>query len=173
MSIKYFSSHGTGEFSRDQFIELGENVIFETGILVFHPDNIKIGNNVYIGHNSILKGYYKNSFLISDNVWIGQNCFLHSAGGIFIGSEVGIGPKVSIITSQHRPTKKEIPVLLSELEFGTVVIGNGSDIGVNSTILPGVTIGEGSIIAAGAVVNKDVPPFEIWGGVPAKKIGER
>lgn len=173
MYRKQFSTHGDGIFSVDQFGSLGVNVIFEKGILIFNPQNIEIGNNVYIGHNTILKAYHYNKMRIGQDTWIGQDCFFHSAGGIDIGNEVGIGPKVSIITSQHRPNKKEIPVLLSELEFGRVIIENGSDIGVNSTILPGVTIGKGSIIAAGAVVNKDVPPFEIWGGVPAKKIGER
>jgi len=171
--IKNFASHGDGRFEIADISRLGENVVFERGILVFHPENLEIGNNVYIGHNTILKGYYKNKMLIGSDCWIGQDCFFHSAGGISIGRGVGIGPKVSILTSQHRPETKTGPVLFSGVEFQGVVLEDGCDIGVNSTILPGVTIGEGAIIAAGAVVNKDVPAYEVWGGVPAKKIAER
>lgn len=171
--IKNFSSHGSGELNREAISLLGENVIFESGVLTFHPENIEIGTNVYIGHNTILKAYYKNKLHIGNNTWIGQGCFFHSAAGITIGNGVGIGPHVCILTSQHRPQNREEPVLFSQLEFAPVVLEDGCDIGVNTTILPGVTIGEGAIIAAGAVVTKDVPPYEIWGGVPAKKLTDR
>jgi acetyltransferase-like isoleucine patch superfamily enzyme len=173
MMRKKFSSHGLGTFQKEQISIIGENVILEMGVLIFHPENIEFGNNVYVGHNTILKAYYKNKLQIGDNTWIGQDCFFHSAGGIIIGNEVGIGPKVSIITSQHRPTNNNEAVLFSALEFKKVVLEDGCDIGINSTILPGVTIGRGAIIAAGAVVNKNVPAYEIWGGVPAKKIADR
>lgn len=173
MSTKQYSSHGDGSFTPSQFAALGNNVIFEKGVLVFHPENITIAENVYIGHNTILKAYYKNTLQIGRNTWIGQDCFFHAAGNIVIGETVGIGPKVSILTSQHRPQQKTEIVLFSSLEFKEVVLEDGCDIGVNTTILPGVVIGKGAIVAAGAVVNKSIPPYEIWGGVPAKKIGER
>jgi len=171
--FKEFSSHGEGRFQIDNFLFIGNNVIIERDVLVFHPETISIGTNVYIGHQTILKGYYKSSMKIGSNTWVGQQCFFHSAGGIEIGSGVGIGPKVSIVTSQHRPVKQEDAVLFSPLEFRSVRLMDGCDIGCNSTILPGVCIGEGAIIAAGAVVNRDVPAFEVWGGVPAKKINSR
>ena len=60
---KSYRSHGTGEFSKADFKSLGEKVIIEAGVLIFHPENITIGNNVYIGHNTILKGYFKNKGL--------------------------------------------------------------------------------------------------------------
>jgi len=173
MQRKRFSSHGSGEFQPSDLKGIGENVIFERGVMVFHAGNISIGNNVYVGHKTILKGYHLNEMIIGDDTWIGQDCFFHSAGGIVIGNEVGIGPKVSIITSQHRPDEKEESVLFSKLEFLSVTLEDGCDIGVNATILPGVTVGKGAIIAAGAVVNRSVPPYEIWGGVPAKKIADR
>ena len=50
-------SHGSGKFTKKSFAALGANVVFEAGVLVFHPENIKIGNHVYIGHYTILKGY--------------------------------------------------------------------------------------------------------------------
>jgi acetyltransferase-like isoleucine patch superfamily enzyme len=68
-------SHGTGEFQRTDFCALGEGVVFEAGVLVFHPANIEIGKHVYIGHYTILKGYYKNKMVIGEGTWIGNNAF--------------------------------------------------------------------------------------------------
>ena len=170
---KQYKSHGTGSFAIENFNRIGDNVIFEEGTLIFHPENIIIGDNVYIGHNTILKGYYKNEMNIGDHTWIGQNCFLHSGGGINIGKAVGIGPMVKILTSIHKDDDLSIPVMFNELEFKRVIIEDGCDIGIGSIILPGVVIGEGSIIGAGSVVIKDIPSYHIAAGVPAKIIRKR
>jgi len=166
-------SHGTGEFKPEQFKHLGADCVFEPGVLVFHPENISLGENVYIGHQTILKGYYKNEMVIEDGTWIGQQCFFHSAGGLRIGRQVGIGPGTKILTSQHRTEGRVTSVLFSPVEFKPVVIEDGADLGVGVIVLPGVTIGEGAIIGAGAVVTKDVPAFAIAVGVPAKVIDYR
>lgn len=168
-----YHSHGDGRFRIEDFKALGKNAVFEAGVLVFHPEHISIGSNVYVGHRTILKGYYKNEMVIGDDVWIGQGCFVHSAGGIEIGRAVGIGPNVSILTSFHRDGDCSRPVMSNPLEFGKVVIGAGSDIGVGAIILPGVTIGEGVIIGAGAVVTENIPNHCVAAGVPAKMIRER
>ncbi len=168
-----YSTHGDGTFDRNDFKFIGENVIFEKGVLVFHPENISIGNNVYIGHNTILKCYHRNEMHIGDHTWIGQNCFMHSAGGIKIGKAVGIGPMVKILTSEHAAGDMSIPVMFNELVFKPVVIEDGCDIGIGATILPGVTIGSGSIIGAGAVVTTDIPPCTIAAGVPCRIIRSR
>lgn len=110
---------------------------------------------------------------IGDHSWIGQGCFLHGAGGLTIGKAVGIGPGVIILTSQHKDINKEIPVYFSPLEFAEVVLEDGCDIGAGSIILPGVRIGEGAIVGAGSVVTKDVGSYEVWAGVPAKKLRSR
>lgn len=172
-NYRLYKSHGTGEFKIEDFKKIGSNVIFEKGVLVFHPQNISIGNNVYIGHNTILKGYHKNELIIGDHTWIGQCCFLHSAGGIIIGKAVGIGPMVKILTSVHSENDLSKPILLNDLEFKKVIIEDGCDIGVGSIILPGVKIGEGSIVGAGSVVTKDVPSFSVVAGVPARILRER
>src|SRR3972149_4128511 len=165
---KLFTSHGTGKFRLKDFRHIGKNVIFERGVLVFHPENISINNNVYIGHYTILKGYYKNVMNIGEGSWIGQFSFLHSAGNINIGKSVGIGPYVKILTSSHNDENIEIPILHSPIEFGTVEIGDGADIGIGSIILPGIFIGEGAIVGAGSVVTKNVEPYSVYAGVPAK-----
>jgi acetyltransferase-like isoleucine patch superfamily enzyme len=166
-------SHGTGEFSPGDFRRLGDHVVIERGVLVFHPETIEIGHNVYIGHQTILKGYHKNAMIIGDGVWIGQQCFLHSAGGIEIGRDVGIGPGVRILTSSHRLDDRRRPILHAPLDFAPVALEDGCDIGVGAIILPGVRVGRGAQVGAGAVVTGDVEAFAIAVGVPARVIGTR
>ena len=166
--MKAFSSHGTGEFRREDFATLGEGVVFEAGVLVFHPETIEVGANVYVGHNAILKGYYKGRMRIGPDTWIGQQCFFHSAGGLEIGSAVGIGPGVRIITSTHEDPGTQHPIMTGAIQFGPVRIGDGSDLGMGCQILPGVTIGQGVQVGAGAVVTDDLPDYAVAAGVPAK-----
>jgi acetyltransferase-like isoleucine patch superfamily enzyme len=164
------SSHGDGEFSPDRFAHLGRGVVFEAGVLVFHPENIQIDDDVYVGHQTILKGYHRHRMIIGAGSWIGQQCFFHSAGGLTIGKRVGIGPGVRILTSSHSLLSPEPVLLDAPLEFRSVTIHDGADIGVSAVILPGVTIGEGAQIGAGAVVTRDIPPFAIAAGVPARVV---
>ena len=93
--------------------------------------------------------------------------------GVTIGSRVGIGPCVKIMSSFHSEEGRDVPVLLCDLEFAEVVIEDDCDIGMGAIILPGRRVGKGSIIGAGAVVTHDVEPYSIVAGVPARKIGER
>lgn len=170
---KKYSSEGPGTFIMKDFRSAGKNIILENGVLVFHPENIILGSNIYIGHNTILKGYYKNEMRINDHTWIGQGCYFHSAGGIEIGKAVGIGPMVKILTSSHEYSNSSTPVLYHPLVFREVQIGDGCDIGTGTIILPGVKIGEGAIIGAGTVVTKSIPAYCIAVGVPAKVIKKR
>ncbi len=163
-------SHGTGTFDRADFSKIGTNVVIENGVLVFHPENIVLGDDIYIGHNAILKGYYKNQMVIGTGTWIGQQCFIHSAGGVVIGNNVGIGPSVKIITSYHQEEGRSKPILHSKVAFAPVDIQDNVDIGVGAIVLPGVTIGKGAQIGAGAVVTSDVAAYAIVVGVPAKTL---
>ncbi len=142
--------------------------MFEMGVLVFHPETISIGDDVYIGHNSILKGYYTNRFTIGSGTWIGQQGFFHSAGGLTIGKNVGIGPAVKILTSHHHESGRGVPVLHAPLDFAPVLIDDDADLGLGSIVLPGVTVGRGAVVGAGAVVTRDVPPYAVVAGVPAR-----
>jgi acetyltransferase-like isoleucine patch superfamily enzyme len=167
------NTHGDGLYSKDQFKSLGKGVVLEEGILVFHPEMISIGNDVYIGHNTILKGYFNNFLIIDDGTWIGQQCFFHSAGGIFIGKNIGIGPGVKIITSFHGEEGFEKPILHSKVVFAPVAIEDDADIGVGAIILPGVTIGKGAQIGAGSVVTKSIQVYGVAAGVPARIMRQR
>jgi acetyltransferase-like isoleucine patch superfamily enzyme len=106
--------------------------------------------------------------MIGSGTWIGQQCFFHSAGGIQIGRDVGIGPGVKIITSSHQLENIESPILHNGVQFAPVSIRDNSDIGVGAIVLPGVTIGIGAQIGAGAVVANSVDDYAVVAGVPAK-----
>lgn len=105
---------------------------------------------------------------VGENVYINHACTMLTLGKIYIEDNVLIGPKVNL-TSEGHPID---PAKRTALEVKPVVIKRNAWIGAGATILPGITVGENSIVAAGAVVNKDVPANTIVGGVPAKVIKE-
>ncbi|MSP61084.1 MAG: acyltransferase [Myxococcales bacterium] len=166
-------SHGTGEIDRAKLAACGAGVVIEPGALIFHPENVWLADNVYLGHHAILKGYYKNRLTIGAGSWIGQGAFLHAAGGITIGHTVGIGPHVVVLTSTHAEVPRPRPIMEGPIALAPVVLGDGCDIGVGAIILPGVTVGEGAQVGAGSVVTRDVPPFAVVAGNPARILRER
>jgi len=119
-------------------------------VTVFTPLYINCGKHITIGKN----------------VFINFDCTFLALGGITIEDDVLIGPKVSLITENHPLNPEE----RKGLAVKPIVIKKNAWIGANATILPGVTIGENSVVAAGAVVSKDVPDNTVVGGIPAKFI---
>ena len=103
---------------------------------------------------------------IGKRCFIQQSCTFYGRGGITIGDDVFIGPKVNIITLNHDINPDNRDATYSR----PIVIEDKAWIGINSTILPGVTIGYGSIVGANSLVTKDVPPMTVVGGNPAKVI---
>jgi acetyltransferase-like isoleucine patch superfamily enzyme len=103
---------------------------------------------------------------LGKNVFVNHACSFLDMGGITIENDVLIGPKVNLITENHPldPTDRQTLLLKP------IVIKRNAWIGAGATILPGVTIGENSVVAAGAVVFKDVPANTVVGGIPAKHI---
>jgi acetyltransferase-like isoleucine patch superfamily enzyme len=104
---------------------------------------------------------------VGRNVFINQNCTLYDLGGIDIGDEVMIGPNVSLITSGHpiAPSQRRAGVTASP-----IVLERNVWLGAGVTIIGGVTVGENSVVAAGSVVTRDVPPNTLAGGNPARVI---
>lgn len=125
---------------------------------------VMIRPGVYFGRGS--------QIFIGDNSMIGADSIVGSAADVIIGDDVLMGPQVLIYTSNHG-TRAGTPMRQQELEIAPVRIGNDVWIGARCIILPGVTIHDGAVIAAGAVVTKDVPANTIVAGVPAKPIGTR
>jgi maltose O-acetyltransferase len=105
---------------------------------------------------------------INEGSSVGDHCFLDLRGTILIGKNVNISSQVMIFTMEHDP---------QDPHFGSrsapVTIEDYAWLATRSIILPGVTVGKGAVVAAGAVVTENVAPYTIVGGVPAKKIGER
>ena len=166
-------SHGTGEVDRAALRRCPTSVVIEPGALIFHPENISLDEDVYVGHYAILKGYYRNELVIGRGAWIGQAAFLHAAGGIVVGADVGIGPHVCILTSSHGEPGRALPIMKGPLELAPFVLGDGCDIGIGAVILPGVTVGKGAQVGAGAVVTHDVPDYAVVAGNPARVLRSR
>lgn len=127
------------------------NVRMYEGVTLWYPYRIHIGRNVTL------------------NEWV----YLSGFGGLRIGDNVRIGHRTSVITSDHVSDDLTVPIHEQGLTYAEVVIEDNVWIGCNATILKGVRIGCGAIVAAGAVVTKDVPSCAIVAGVPARQIGMR
>jgi acetyltransferase-like isoleucine patch superfamily enzyme len=145
----------------------GQGVRIGRGAIASHLETFEIGNGVLIGEQAFIQGRAGGRCTIGDYSWIGPQSYL-DARDLIIEEYVGWGPGARALGSQHTGQPPNIPIIQTDLEIKTTRIGAWADIGVNSVILPGVTIGKGAIVGAGAVVTRDVEPFSIVAGVPAK-----
>lgn len=161
-------------------IKAGKSLILQDNVFInaLCKNGVKFGNNVTIQDNTTIEctgiiSELGEGLVIGNNVGFAHNCFIQVRGSVIIGSNVLFGPGVYLFSENHNfeDTTKFIN------EQGTnrkgVVVGDGVWIGARSVILDGVNIGNNSIVAAGSVVTKNIPPLEIWGGTPAKKIKNR
>ena len=130
-------------------LNLGEKAVIYYGTEIRQPSKIRIGKGSIIGDNSILDG--RNGIVIGDNVVFASN--------------------VRIWTEQH--DHRDPWFRCETQEHGPVIINDRAWIGSHTVILHSVHIGEGAVVAAGAVVTHDIPPYTIVAGIPAKKVGER
>jgi acetyltransferase-like isoleucine patch superfamily enzyme len=130
----------------------GRNVRVSPTAQFKSPENIEIGNDTFINHLCC--------------VWAAPN------GRIRIGDDVLLGPRVSIIASNHRTALGQ-PIRLQPWQDKDITIGNDVWLGAHVVVTAGVTIGDGCVVGAGAVVTKDLPPFSICVGVPARPIASR
>ncbi len=121
--------------------------------------SLRCGYNLYLGLNSRISQYCC--------VWASEN------SKIILGDNVLMGPGVKIFSSNYTTTDIDVPMIFQPFVEKDIVIGNDVWLGSNSVIVAGVKIGNGSIIAAGSVVTKDIPEYTIAGGIPAKPIKSR
>lgn len=134
--------------------------------LIFSLVGVKIGSGTTIHMGA--KFFDPRGVSIGEDTIIGDKAFLDGRAPLSIGSHVDIASEVMIYNSEHDINDETFKAILAPVTIGDYVF-----IGPRSIILPGVTIGKGAIVAAGAVVTKDVAENALVGGVPAKTIGER
>jgi len=151
---------------------LGRAVEFRPGVRVRHPETFSIGDGVHIGDDTLLAGRVGGRCVIGRRAWIGPHCFI-DARDLRIGEEAGLAPGVRIIGSLHTSEPVGVPIIRTPLWIAPVRIGRGAVVASGAVILPGVTIGQHAWVGAGAVVTRDVPPYAIVAGVPAKKLRDR
>lgn len=126
----------------------------------------KIGKGTVICRRADI--LYPNGLDLDENVAIGWFVHLDARAGIKVGHNCNISSYSKLITGSH-----DIDDPMFTAEFKPITIGHHVWIGTGATVLQGVNIGDGAVIAAGAVVTKNIPSYEIWGGVPAKFIRKR
>ncbi len=152
-ALRVAAAMNTGYHDLDEIRRLFEELTgrsVDDAFRIFPPFTADFGKNIHVGRN----------------VFFNSGCRVQDHGGVFIGDNVLFGHNVVLATLDHDldPAKRAV------LHSAPIRIGNDVWVGANATITKGVTIGDGSVIAAGAVVTRDVPPMTIVGGVPAKVI---
>ncbi len=110
---------------------------------------------------------------IGDRAFIGQNTYLGVFQPISIGASSLIGAYSYLISANHNFARRDVPIRDQGFSGAPIVIDEDVWLGTHVVVLPGVHIGKGTIVAAGSVVNQDIPPFQIWGGAPARFLKER
>jgi acetyltransferase-like isoleucine patch superfamily enzyme len=153
---------------------LGKRVFFDKRVeFLRFPKNITVKNEVIIKEGAkICPCNDRARIFIGERTTIGYHTFIFASEKITIGNDCLIAPFVYIVDSNHQ-IKKELLINQQPNETAEIIIEDDVWIASNVTILKGVNIGKGAVIAANSVVNKSVPSYEIWGGTPAKKIGQR
>lgn len=126
--------------------KIGKNTVICRRVEILLPKGLQLSNNVAVG-------------------WFAE---LDARGGIVIDHDTNIASHVKLITGSHDIDDSEYIA-----NFFPIHIGHHCWLGTGAIVLQNVNIGDGAVIAAGAVVTKDVPPFEVWGGIPAKFIRKR
>ncbi|MDP2295568.1 MAG: acyltransferase [Pseudolabrys sp.] len=134
--------HARARYALSRCAEVGTDVQLRMPVVIYGPEQLRFGSSVAVGENVVLR----------------------AGGGLTIGNRVLIAAGAAIVTVGH-PIE---PPRWNKVTAAPVKIGDDVWIGVNAVILPGVTIGNGAIVAAGAVVTEDVAPFTMVGGVPAR-----
>ncbi len=162
--------------NKARFKQFGKRSLLAPNQLIIHPENITIGTESSIQSHCIIEthpiGFHKPNLIIGNNVSIGEYSHITCANSIKIGNGVLTGRFVLITDNAHGTSNfidLNIPPLKRPVySKGAVEIGDNVWIGDKVTILPGVKIGISSIIAANAVITKNIPPYSVVGGCPAK-----
>lgn len=174
----------------DRSVHLGRRVRLES------PESIELGPACRVGDYVRIQGAYRGSGSVrlgsgcnigdfaaivsfagdirfGNNCSINAFCMIYGHGGLTVGNDVRIATHTVIVPANHVTIDPDAPIRSQGMQTLGISVGDDVWIGAGVTVLDGVSIGRGAVIAAGAVVTKPVPPGEIWGGVPARRISDR
>jgi acetyltransferase-like isoleucine patch superfamily enzyme len=178
------------------FVEIGRGVMFGRNVVIRHPHKMKIGNHVIIDDNCVLdaKGCQGMDFVIGDNVILsrgcilsakngklsvgdntnfGANCLVYAVKNLSIGRDTLFAAQCYVGGSMYYFDRPDIAPIQQGSYANGVSIGDGCWLGAGVKVIDGVKVGDGVILGTGAVVNKDIEPFSVAVGVPAKVIKKR
>ena len=164
-------------YYRHRFAKCGSRINIQAGFSVRGLKNIILGSDVGIGLYAQLyaTGNGSERIAIGDHVFLNSNVMINAdlGGVVRIGSHCMVGPNVVFRTSDHVFSNIDALIIEQGHASGTIVIEDNVWIGANVVLTGNIRIGSGAVIGAGAVVTRDVEPFAIVAGVPAKPIGTR
>lgn len=144
---------------------MGRNIRFHGNLKIEFGDRVAIRDGCQFGGNGRLR--------VGDRTSINADCILTAMESIEIGSDVMLAPRVYVLDVDHRFADRSIPIPKQGYDVSPVTIANGVWVGTGAVITRGVIIGEGAIIGANSVVTRDIPPFTIAAGMPARVIRDR
>ncbi len=176
---------------------LGEGCAIGPGITFVHPERIflgdgvhlagnthlevprgegqiELGAGVYLGWNVYVNTWQPGGYLrVGPSTWIGAGSQIWGHGGVEIGAQCPIAPGLLIVPYQHAFADVDRPIMEQGGITGPVVVEDDVYLGMSVCILPNLTIGRGSVVGAGAVVRRSLPPFSVAAGVPARVLRMR
>jgi acetyltransferase-like isoleucine patch superfamily enzyme len=175
--LEQYSRFGAGEGELDSLMRraiwralarsFGHGIRIASAVGFKHLETFEIGDGVFIGAQAYIQGRFDGTTKIGNHVWIGPQAYF-DARHLILEDHVGWGPGAKVLGSVHTGLPIDRPIIETDLEIRPVHVEAWADIGTGAILLPGVTVGKGSIVGAGAVVTRDVPAFAVFAGVPAK-----
>jgi galactoside O-acetyltransferase len=159
---------------------VGESTVIHPGVEVFREGEAE-GRGIFVGSNCIL--YPRNrlvlgnlavnteaNMVIGDHVLINAGGYFSGEGGLYIGDFTLIGPSACLLSAGHEFDNMDAPIQYQRLAYGRVEVGRDVWIGASAVVLPGVSIGDGAVVASGSVVTQSVPTKALVAGNPARLV---
>lgn len=174
MQASYYDSEELADIG---FKSIGDGVLISKKASIYSPDKISIGNNVRIDDFCILSG--GSGIVLHNHIHIGAFSGLFGGGGIEMEDFSGLSPYCVLLSESDDPSGLSMvsPVIPPEYkptyQSGKILLKRHSGVGIRSTVLPRITLGEGSVVVAQSLANRNTEPWYLYYGVPARKLHAR